>query len=374
MKVFRFYIVLGVIFLIALGSYLYSTPRESEIPLTGIVTGTQVIVSPQTSGRMIKLLVDEGSDVKQGQLIAELDPAELQGTLNSAKANVLALQARVASLRSTWSWTNDQTAASVQQSEASLTAVKAQLEQARATLWRDQQVFQRTQGLFESKVAAAQDRDLADAAQRASQAGVQSLEQQVKAQEAQRAVAEANRKQLDVQQNDLVTAQAQLQQARADVNVAETRLSYTTIYAPLDGVVSVRAARQGEMVTQGGPIVTIIDVDHLWVQTGVEESLVDSIQFNQKLNVRLPSGQLIEGKVFFKGVENDYATQRDVSRTKRDIKTFSIKVAVPNTERRLFMGMTATVLLPPVKTDQSWWQRMTSVILAPALLSMRGGA
>ena len=374
MKVFRFYIVLGVIFLIALGSYLYSTPRENEIPLTGIVTGTQVIVSPQTSGRMIKLLVDEGSDVKQGQLIAELDPAELQGTLASAKANVLALQSRVASLRSTWSWTNDQTAASVRQSEASLTAIKAQLEQARATLWRDQQTFQRTQGLFESKVAAAQDRDVADATQRASQAAVQSLEQQVKAQDAQRAVAEANRKQLDVQQNDLATAQAQLQQARADENVAETRLSYTKIYAPLDGVVSVRAARQGEMVTQGGPIVTIIDVDHLWVQTGVEESLVDSIQFDQKLKVRLPSGQEIEGKVFFKGVENDYATQRDVSRTKRDIKTFSIKVAVPNTGRRLFMGMTATVLLPPVKTDQSWWQRMTSVILAPALLSMRGGA
>jgi len=355
MKVFRFYIVLGVIFLIALGSYLYSTPRGNEIPLTGIVTGTQVIVSPQASGRMIKLLVDEGSDVKEGQLIAELDPAELQGTRDSAVANVHALEARVASLRSTWNWTNDQTAATVRQSEASLTAVKAQLEQARAQLWRDQQTYQRTQGLFESKVASAQDRDLADAAQRASQAAVESLEQQVKAQEAQRAVAEANRKQLDVQQNDLATAQAQLQQARADVNVAETRLGYTKIYAPLGGIVSVRAARQGEMVTAGGPIVTNIDVDHLWVQTGVEESLVDSIQFDQKLKVRLPSGDEIEGKVFFKGVENDYATQRDVSRTKRDIKTFSIKLAIPNPGRRLFMGMTATVLLPPAPAEKSWW-------------------
>ena len=64
------------------------------------------------------------------------------------------------------------------------------------------------------------------------------------------------------------------------------------------------------------------------------------------MRVKLPSGDIIEGSVIFKGVENDFATQRDVSRTKRDIKTFAIKVAVPNPERRLFTGMTATVLLP----------------------------
>jgi len=246
----------------------------------------------------------------------------------------------------------------VRQTEAALTAIAAQLEQARANLWRDQQTYQRAQGLYQANVASAQDRDLAEAAQRASEAAVKSFEEQVKAQEAQRAVAEANRKQLDVQQSDLAGAQAQLQQARAEVARAETRLGYARIYAPLDGIVSVRAARQGEMVVEGGPIVTIIDVDHLWVQTGVEESLVDSIQFDQKLRVRLPSNEEIEGTVFFKGVENEFATQRDVSRTKRDIKTFSIKLSIANPGRRLFVGMTATVLLPPPPAEESWWQRL----------------
>jgi multidrug resistance efflux pump len=106
-------------------------------------------------------------------------------------------------------------------------------------------------------------------------------------------------------------------------------------------------ARQGETIQAGGPIVTVLDIDHLWVQADVEETYIDQISFGQKLNVRLPSGNTIEGTVFFKGVESDFATQRDVSRTKRDIKTFEIKVAIPNTERRLFTGMTAYVLLPP---------------------------
>ncbi len=92
------------------------------------------------------------------------------------------------------------------------------------------------------------------------------------------------------------------------------------------------------------------------MQADVEENLIDSIQFNQKLKVRLPSGEEIEGTVFFKGVENDplYATQRDVSRTKRDIKTFEIKVAIPNEGRRLFTGMTAFVILPSTQPKKRW--------------------
>jgi HlyD family secretion protein len=85
----------------------------------------------------------------------------------------------------------------------------------------------------------------------------------------------------------------------------------------------------------------------------VEESYADQITFGQKLKVRLPSGNEIEGTVFFKGVENTFATQRDVSRTKRDIKTFSIKVSIANPDRKLFAGMTAYVLLPPSTNQQS---------------------
>jgi HlyD family secretion protein len=82
------------------------------------------------------------------------------------------------------------------------------------------------------------------------------------------------------------------------------------------------------------------------VQAAVEETYVDQITFGQKLTVQFQSGDEVEGTVFFKGVENDFATQRDVSRTKRDIKTFEIKISIPNPDRKLFAGMTAYVLLP----------------------------
>jgi len=347
MKVSRFFFFLIGLFCIALVIYVITTPSNKEIQLTGIITGTDVIASPLVQGRLQKLLVDEGSEVKKGQLIAEIDPTELASVRDSATQNIRALQARLVQANATLSMNDRQTAAAVQQAEASLTAARAQLDQARAALSLNEVTYKRNQGLFQNGAISAQDRDTAEANYVGSQANVKALEDQVKASEAQLEAAQANRQQVNVQQADIAATRAQLGQAGAQRDQAQTQLGYTKVVAPIDGIVSVRVARQGEVVQAGGPVVTILDVDHLWVQADVEETYIDQITFGQKLKVRLPSGNTIEGTVFFKGVENDYATQRDVSRTKRDVKAFTIKVSVPNTERRLFAGMTAYVLLPP---------------------------
>jgi HlyD family secretion protein len=330
MKVSRFFIFLLVLFAIALTVYILTTPSSKQIQLTGIVTGTDEIVSPLVQGRLTRLLVDEGSEVKAGQLIAEIDPTELKAARDAAADNIRTLQARVLQSSRTLTMNDQQTSAATDQAAASVTAAKAQLQQAQANLALNEITYKRDQGLFQAGVIAEQERDTAEDNWKASQANVTALEEQVKAAQAQLAVTQANRQEMEVQEADIEAAKAQ------------------------NGIVSVRVARQGEVVQAGGPIVTIIDIDHLWVQADVEESLVDTIEFNQKLPVRLPSGDEIEGTVFFKGVESDYATQRDVSRTKRDIKTFEIKVAVPNQGRRLFAGMSAFVLLPPVKTGRRW--------------------
>ena len=346
MKVSRFFFFLLGLFGIALIIYVITTPSTKDIRLTGIVTGTDAIVSPLTQGRLQRLLVDEGTEVKAGQLIGEIDPTELKTVRDSAAQNIRTLQARLVQANTTLAMNDRQTSAAVQQAEASLTATHAQLEQARATLSLNEITYKRNQGLFEGGAIAAQDRDTAESNYRVSQANVKALEDQVKAAEAQLEAARANRQQVDVQQADIAATRAQLAQAAAQRDQADTQLGYTKIYAPIDGIVSVRVARQGEVVQAGGPVVTVLDVDHLWVQTVVEETYIDQIAFGQKLKVLLPSGNTIEGTVFFKGVEGDFATQRDVSRTKRDVKAFTIKVSVPNQDRRLFAGMTAYVLLP----------------------------
>jgi multidrug resistance efflux pump len=354
----KFVVLLSIVFVIALAIYLLTTPRGNDIPLTGFVDGNEVIVSPQITGRLIKLTVDEGSEVKQGDLIAQLDPAELQADLGAAKANVAMLESSVDEAQRNVTLTNEQTDASLNQAHAVATSTDAQVEQAKASLERDQLDLARMKMLADKKEVSQQDLDHAATSVQMSEANVRALEDNVTAQQAAMTMAQANRKQVDIRKSALTTTMAQLEQARATEAQVATQLGYTKIYAPIDGIVSVRVAKQGEVVSQGSPIVVVVDVDHLWVRADVEESYIDTIQFGQTMRIRLPSGDILEGKVFFKGVENDFATQRDVSRTKRDIKTFAIKLSVPNPGRRLFTGMTATVLMPPPAGKRNWLSQL----------------
>lgn len=358
MNVSKFFRFIAIIFVIALVVYFFTTPKDSEIPLIGIVDGNEVIISPQITGRIVNLTVDEGSEVHKGDLIAQLDQAELKASLAAAKANVTTLERSVQEAEHNYSWTNQQTDASLDQAHARVTSTSASLEQARANLWKAQSDFDRIQKLFDKGEVSAQSRDHAEADLRMAQANVTSLEESVKAEGAGVQVAQANRRQVDMRKSALASTMAQLEQARATQAQVSTQLGYTQIYAPSDGIVSVRVAKQGEVVAQGSPIVVVVDINNLWVRADVQESDVDALQFGQQLKVRLPNDDILEGTLFFKGVEADYATQRDVSRTKRDVKTFAIKVRIPNNDRRLFTGMTATVLLPPRPEKKSWFARL----------------
>jgi multidrug resistance efflux pump len=152
--------------------------------------------------------------------------------------------------------------------------------------------------------------------------------------------------QVALKREQLVGNQREAAAAEAQQEKADVRLAYTEIHAPIDGIVDVRAVREGEVVSAGQGILTLVNPDDLWVRADVEETYIDAVLLGQRLTVRLPSGAERPGTVFFRAVDAGFATQRDVSRTKRDIKTFEVRLRVDNQDRRLAVGMTAYVLLP----------------------------
>src|SRR5262249_22568753 len=168
---------------------------------------------------------------------------------------------------------------------------------------------------------------------------------QVEAQRAAVALARANAEQIAARRSQVQTSQHMHAAAAAQRAKADVRLRYTEIKAPIDGIVNVRAVRAGEYVNPGQPVVTLINPDDLWVRADVEETYIDRVRLGDKLTVRLPSGVEREGTVFYRGLDASFATQRDVSRTKRDIKTFEVRLRVDNSDRRLAVGMTAYVML-----------------------------
>jgi HlyD family secretion protein len=341
----KFAIVLSIVFAVSLTYYLLSTPRGSDLDLIGTVDANQVVVSPQVQGRISKLLVDEGSKVKQGDLIASLDPSELEAQERGAVATIDSLRSQVSATQATSEATQGSTTSGVANAQARLESARAQLAQAEATLTRTESDSRRTVELAQQGVASDQERVQAETNLKAQQAVVRSLQQQVTAAQADLNTAIANTHQAHAAASTVASTRGQLLNAEAQLKEAEVRLGYTKIYAPVAGTVSVRAAREGEYLNAGQPIVTIVDFSDTWVRAAIPETQTDHIGLEETLRVRLPGGTVTSGKVFFKSAEADFATQRDVSRSKRDIKTIVLKVRLDNPTGAYVPGMTADVLV-----------------------------
>jgi HlyD family secretion protein len=345
----KFFILLGIIFVIAAFYYFFSTDHSKDLVLIGTVDANQVIVSAQVEGRIQKLLVDEGTPVKAGDLIAVLDPSELETQEAAATANIASLQNKVAEMQHTEASTSGSTSSDVANARAKLDSAKAQLLQAQANLDRTQSDSRRMIALAKAGVQSEQDRVQAETNLQAAQATVQAQQELVKAAQADLTSAIARTQQANAAKSTVESTEADLKNAIAQKNQAAVRLGYTNVYAPVTGTVSVRAARQGEVVNVGAPIVTIVDLTDTWVRAAIPETYADHIGYGDAMRIRLPGGTITTGKVFFKAVEGDFATQRDVSRRKRDIRTIVLKVRLDNAKGAFVPGMTAEVLVSPVQ-------------------------
>jgi len=349
----KFLIILAVIVTASAIYYLLSTPRSSDLVLIGTVDSNQIIVSPQMQGRIAKLLVDEGTQVKRGDLIAVLDPSELEAQARAAAAMIDSLRSQVSATQATRAATQGSTSSNVVNAQARLQSARAQLLQAEATLQRTESDSRRVIALAKQGVASDQDRVQAESNLKAQQATVESLREQVSAAEADLNTALANIHQAHAAESTVQSTRGQLANAEAQLKEAEVRLGYTKIYAPVSGTVSVRAAREGEVLNAGQPIVTLVDFSDTWVRAAIPETESDHIGIGDTLRIRLPGGTVTLGKVFFKSPEADFATQRDVSRRKRDIRTIVLKVRLDNPQNAYVPGMTAEVLVSPEQLKAS---------------------
>jgi HlyD family secretion protein len=343
----RFFIFLGIIFVIAAIYYFFSTNHSKDLVLIGTVDANQVIVSAQVEGRIQKLLVDEGTPVKLGDLIAVLDPSELQTQEAAAAATIASVQNKVSEMQHTEESTSGSTSSDVANAHAMLSSAKANLLQAKAALDRTASDSRRMIELAKAGVQSEQDRVQAETSLQAAQATVQAQQELVKAAEANLSSAIARTQQANAAKSTVQSTEADLKNAIAQKNQAAVRLGYTNVYAPVSGTVSVRAARQGEVVNIGATIVTIVDLSDTWARAAIPETYADHIGYGDVLRVRMAGGTITSGKVFFKGVEGDFATQRDVGRMKRDIKTIVLKVRLDNPKGAYVPGMTAEVLVSP---------------------------
>ena len=223
---------------------------QSKVPVT---------VSAKITGILEKLYADQGNYVKKGQLLAELDVAELR--------------ARVAATRAA----KNRAQSDLARAQADLVKAQANLDLARSNYQRDMELLKPgyiSQAAFDNTKAALK---VAESEVFASQAIVEAVKEQVA-------------------------------QAESDTHAAEAVFAYTRILAPMDGLITVRKSEVGDAITPGTPIFQMVDYQ-IWAASWIDETKVAQLREGQKASIKLRSGRIFQGEVVRLNKEADTVTR-----------------------------------------------------------------
>jgi multidrug resistance efflux pump len=341
--------ILGVLLVGSLIWYLTTTRHTSDLQLIGTVDANEVIVSSRIPGRIQTLTVEEGQSVTQGELIAEIESQDLEDAQKAAEATAESNRYKLSSTEDTEQQNRGETSSAVASAEAQVKAATASLAQAEAQYEHQQADTSRAVELAQQGIDSTQTRDEMVTALQAAKAAVDAARDNLTAAQANLRQARAHEMLTEASARTVDQTRADEANARALAQEAKVEEGYSQILSPINGKVDVWAARQGEVVTAGEPIVTIMDLTQTWVYAPLPETQADAVQLGDSLRVVMPSGDTIWGYVIAKSAEGDFATQRDVSSMKRDIKTIQLKLLIPNPGEKFVPGMTAEVYIPKAK-------------------------
>lgn len=305
---------------------------QKEINNTGYVEAKEVTVAFKVPGKIEKILVDEGDQVKAGQPIAVLESKEIEAKVKQAQGALAMAQAKLDQAQTGESLQADVSANQIKTAEAAVMKATANLNAMTAT-------YNRVKSLYEKGSVSAQKLDEVKAQYEAAQGMMQ---------EAQAALnsAIAGQKQVQIREGDVQAVQGGIEQAQGAYDEAKAYLENTVLKAPCDGIVTLRTMEPGEMVNAGTPVFQITDLSNTYVEINVSEDKIGRVNLGQAAEIKVDSfpDQVFKGKVIYISDAGEFAVKKAVNEQyEHDIKTFKVKVRVPNQDLKLKVGMTAYV-------------------------------
>jgi membrane fusion protein, multidrug efflux system len=335
-------IILAVfLVLAAAGVYLWVHSLNRVSTDDAQVDGHIIPVSSKIYGKISEVLIDDNQQVKQGQVLVRIDPRDYQVKLDQERAALAVAQSQSQGANAGVPLTRETTTSDVSSADAQLSGAQADYEKARVDLERastadiavarsnvqsaqatadraasdltrmktlvDKEEISRLEydsyvsaaSVASSELQAAKDKLIAanqDAeTKRASMLSAQAHVAQARAGIAQ---AQASQRQVTVRVADASSASANIGSARANVEAAELNLSYTTIVAPMDGMVTHKSVEVGQIVQQGQGLLMLVPLQDVWVTANFKETQLADVRNGQRAEVKADlSGKTYPGHV-----------------------------------------------------------------------------
>jgi HlyD family secretion protein len=318
--------ILALIAVVAVAGYLaWTLDKPATYLVQGEVEATRIDLSAMVTARVLDTPAGFGDRVIAGQMVVQLESAQLEAQLATAKAGVAVAEAN----RDVANATRPETIA----------ASQAQLAKADADVELAQSSYNRVTQLREDSVV--------------SQASLDQSTNSLNAAIQAKAAARAN---LDQAQNGTSEEQkavvaAQVTQAEANLTQIQANIDEMTVVSPIDGEVTTRTAEVGKLFSAGAPLISVVDVDHAWFTFNLREDLLEGLNVGQALEVQVPAlgaeGALVPAIITAINVEGSYANWRATKATGDfDLRTFSVRAEPVARVNGLRPGMSALVDWP----------------------------
>lgn len=379
-------IVLILLVLAAGAAAVYSFRAMGREPsnlilISGNIELSEVNIAFKAPGRLVERAVNEGDPVKKGQVVARLDRDQLLAQREREEAGLAAAQAQFAQSATGLEWQKATLAADLEQKRADVAAVGARLSElktgarpeekqevraavaaAQAELDRARRDWERAQTLhknddistaqfdqyrsrFESATAAlgqVKEREALVLAGPRSEV-VEAAAAQVGRAHATLKISEANTIELRRREQELAARRAEIDRARAAIALIDTQLAETVATAPVDGLVLVKGADVGEVLSIGTTVLTIGDIDHPWLRGYVNETDLGKIKIGSRARITTDTypAKVYNGRVTFIASEAEFTPKQIQTQEERVKLVYRIKIEVENPNRELKSNMPA---------------------------------
>lgn len=295
-----FLVILGVIAIVAIVGFFILKPGEEIIQ--GQVEATEVRISGKVPGRILEYRVKEGHLVKAGDTLVFLDSPEVKAKMMQAEAAKEAAQAQSRKAQKGTRYEQ-------------VTSAYEMWQKAKAGLDVSKKSYERLQNLFEKGVVSAQKRDEAQANYLAMQASERA------------AYSQYTMAKNGAEIEDKQAAEAMVSRADGAVAEVESYIHETVLLSPIDGEISDIYPEQGELVGTGAPIMSVMDLNDIYVLFNVREDLLQNMKIGQEIVAYMPAlNREISLKIVqLKDMGNYAAWKATKVSGEYDLRTFQVK-------------------------------------------------
>ncbi|BAZ45353.1 HlyD family secretion protein [Chondrocystis sp. NIES-4102] len=384
----RFLIPLALLLLgvgVGVRYYFLNQPQDNELELSGRIEGYETNIGTKVGGRIESIAVREGDRVKQGQVIAKLDDAELKAQLAGAKARlnsaqqqlkqarlqIEVIESQIAQAKLNLRQSSDDATGKINQAQANIAATKAATAEAQAQVRQaeaEKQLAQidrdRYQSLLQDGVISQQQFDqsqtkliTAQANLEAAKAAVEAAEKQVNVAEGELTQAqtssfnpEINTAKIAGLNKQLAQAEAQLEAAQAEVANTKAaqaeitaKLNDLKITSPLTGIVSTRTSEPGEVIATGTTLMSLIDLNDVYLRGYLPQGEIGLIRVGQPAEVFLDSApnKPLAATVAEIDSQASFTPENIYFRSDRVTQVFGLKLKIDNPQGFAKPGMPA---------------------------------